>query len=77
MDSTNALSRLTDQPALDAVATPLSQAIRGPMSRRGQLGSGPRTRCMASGSAIRCTLCSRIFHWAHGQQASCLMRSRR
>jgi hypothetical protein len=28
MNSTNVISRLTDQPALDAIATPLSGAIR-------------------------------------------------
>ena len=38
MDSTNALSRLTDQPALDSVATPLSQAIRGAYELAGPAG---------------------------------------
>jgi nitrite reductase/ring-hydroxylating ferredoxin subunit/uncharacterized membrane protein len=38
MDSTNALSRLTDQPTLDAVATPLSQAVRGAYESAGTAG---------------------------------------
>ena len=38
MDSTNALSRLTNQPALDAVATPLSEAIRGAYGSAGPAG---------------------------------------
>jgi uncharacterized membrane protein len=38
MDSTNALSRLTDQPALDAAATPLSRAIRSVYESAGPAG---------------------------------------
>src|SRR5438477_574145 len=38
MESTNALSRLADQPALDAVAEPLSQAIRGVYDAAGPAG---------------------------------------
>jgi nitrite reductase/ring-hydroxylating ferredoxin subunit/uncharacterized membrane protein len=38
MDSTNALLRLTDQPALDAVAAPLSRAIRGVYESIGPAG---------------------------------------
>lgn len=38
MDSTNALSRLVDQPALDAVAAPLSQAVRGAYEAAGPVG---------------------------------------
>jgi hypothetical protein len=38
VDSTNALSRLADQPALDAVATPLSEAIRGAYESAGPAG---------------------------------------
>jgi hypothetical protein len=66
MDSTNALSRLTDQPALDAAATPLSRAIRSAYESAGPAGQRAKTPFTASGSAIRCTLCSRIFHWARG-----------
>jgi nitrite reductase/ring-hydroxylating ferredoxin subunit/uncharacterized membrane protein len=38
MNSTNALSRLTDQPALDAVAEPLSEAIRNAYQSAGEAG---------------------------------------
>src|SRR5438552_12444259 len=38
MDSTNALSRLTDQPVLDDVAAPLSQAIRVAYDSAGPAG---------------------------------------
>jgi hypothetical protein len=38
MDSTNALVRMADQPALDRVARPLSEAIRGAYSRAGDAG---------------------------------------
>lgn len=38
MDSRNAVSRLTDQPALDAIATPLSGAIRGVYESAGSAG---------------------------------------
>ena len=38
MESTNALSRLTDQPALDAVAEPLSRAVRGIYQAAGLAG---------------------------------------
>src|SRR6187401_899035 len=35
---TNALSRVTDQPVLDAVAEPLSRAVRGTYELGGQVG---------------------------------------
>jgi nitrite reductase/ring-hydroxylating ferredoxin subunit/uncharacterized membrane protein len=38
MDSTNALVRVVDQPALDTVAKPLSSAIRQAYSRAGETG---------------------------------------
>lgn len=38
MNSTNALSQLADQPALDAVAIPLSQAVRGAYESAGSAG---------------------------------------
>src|SRR2546425_1537070 len=38
MDGTNALSRLTDQPALDPIAEPLSRAIRGAYELAGPVG---------------------------------------
>ena len=38
MESMNALSRLTDQPALDAVAEPLSRAVRGIYQAAGPAG---------------------------------------
>ncbi|HET6958317.1 MAG TPA: Rieske (2Fe-2S) protein [Vicinamibacterales bacterium] len=38
MDRTNALVRVVDQPALDAVAKPLSDAIREAYSRAGETG---------------------------------------
>lgn len=38
MDSSNALSQLTDQPALDAIGEPLSRAIRGAYESGGAAG---------------------------------------
>jgi nitrite reductase/ring-hydroxylating ferredoxin subunit/uncharacterized membrane protein len=38
MDSTSALSRLADQPALDAIAKPLSEAVRGAYESAGPAG---------------------------------------
>jgi nitrite reductase/ring-hydroxylating ferredoxin subunit len=38
MESTNALVRIADQPALDRVARPVSDAIRGAYSRAGEAG---------------------------------------
>ncbi len=38
MESTNAIARLTDQPALDSVAKPLSRAVRGLYSSAGEAG---------------------------------------
>jgi len=38
MESTNALSRIADQPALDSIAEPLSQAIRGAYHSAGPAG---------------------------------------
>jgi nitrite reductase/ring-hydroxylating ferredoxin subunit len=38
MDGTNALSRLTDQPALDPIAEPLSRAVRGAYDVAGAAG---------------------------------------
>src|SRR5437868_15086396 len=38
MDSTNPLSRLIDQPVLDAIATPLSAAVRGAYEQAGSAG---------------------------------------
>src|SRR5256885_9487419 len=38
MNGTNALSRLTDQPALDPIAEPLSHAIRGAYELAGPVG---------------------------------------
>ena len=38
MNGTNALSRLTDQPALDSIAEPLSHAIRGAYELAGPVG---------------------------------------
>ena len=38
MDGTNALSRLTDQPALDPIAEPLSRAVRGAYDVAGPAG---------------------------------------
>ena len=38
MDATSALARLTDQPALDSVAAPLSQAVRDVYARGGTPG---------------------------------------
>src|SRR5438445_13386871 len=38
MESTTALSRLTDQPALDAIAEPLSRAVRGIYQAAGPAG---------------------------------------
>ena len=38
MDRTNTLARLTDQPALDTLANPLSQAIRGAYEAAGPAG---------------------------------------
>src|SRR5436189_5220340 len=38
MDTTSALTQLADQPALDAVAEPLSQAIRGGYEAAGAIG---------------------------------------
>src|SRR5439155_8197033 len=38
MDGTNALSRLTDQPALDPIAEPLGRAIRGAYELAGPVG---------------------------------------
>ena len=42
MDGTNALARLTDQPALDTLAEPLSQAVRGAYQAAG--GAGQRAK---------------------------------
>ena len=36
MDSTNALARMADQPALDRVAAPVSEAIKNAYSRAGE-----------------------------------------
>jgi nitrite reductase/ring-hydroxylating ferredoxin subunit/uncharacterized membrane protein len=38
MDTTNAIARLTDQPALDTIAQPLSQAIRSTFETAGPAG---------------------------------------
>ena len=38
MDGTNTLARLTDQPALDTLAKPLSQAVRGTYQAAGATG---------------------------------------
>lgn len=38
METGNALSKLTDQPALDAVAEPLSRAVRGAYESAGEVG---------------------------------------
>jgi uncharacterized membrane protein len=38
MDGANALSRLTDQPALDPIAEPLSHAVRSAYERTGPVG---------------------------------------
>jgi nitrite reductase/ring-hydroxylating ferredoxin subunit/uncharacterized membrane protein len=38
MESTSAISRLTDQPALDAIAEPLSNAIKGAYESAGEAG---------------------------------------
>src|SRR5437660_3849080 len=38
MDSTNALARLMDQPALDSIAEPLSRAVRGAYELAGPVG---------------------------------------
>jgi nitrite reductase/ring-hydroxylating ferredoxin subunit/uncharacterized membrane protein len=38
MEKTNAVSRLTDQPALDAIAEPLSRAVRGVYQAAGPAG---------------------------------------
>src|SRR5438045_7279840 len=38
MESANALSKLADQPALDAVAVPLSRAVRGAYEAGGAAG---------------------------------------
>ena len=40
--STNALSRFTDQPALDAIAEPLSQAVRGLYTAAGPAGQSAK-----------------------------------
>ncbi len=38
MDSTHAIARLTDQPALDVIASPLSRAIRNAYESAGPAG---------------------------------------
>jgi nitrite reductase/ring-hydroxylating ferredoxin subunit/uncharacterized membrane protein len=42
MASINALSRLTDQPALDHIADPLSRAVRGAYDAAGPVGQGAK-----------------------------------
>src|SRR3954462_1876690 len=51
MESTNALSRLMDQPALDRVAEPLSRAVRGAYELAGP--GGQRAKNLVHGVWLR------------------------
>ena len=71
------LARLTDQPALDTLAKPLSQAVRG--AYQTESATGQRAKNVLYGVWLGHPL-HPVFTdppWAHGRPDSCLMPWRR
>ena len=77
MDSTNAISRLTDQPALDAIATPLSGAIRGAYESAGIAGQQAKNAMHGVWLGHPLHPVFTDVHSVRGRRDSCLTSSRR
>jgi hypothetical protein len=59
MDTASALTTFTDQPALDAVAEPMSRAIRGAYQATG--AAGQRAKNAAHGVVVSSTSCGIVL----------------
>src|SRR5262252_5093902 len=70
MESSNAIMRLTDQPALDAIAEPLRDVVHRVYDSAGLGGRPLRTRCTAFGLDTRFIRCSQTSRSARGRPAS-------